>query len=331
MRGRVPLLLAAATLVVAGAAHSKSKKLKGETRALADVEARVKALPKAKNAPEAFDGLTEWLGVAAVSCPTDACDSVVSAKLLSGNVDGDAELEKVLVVVTRGAGDCATTSLEVLVLDPVAGGKDVKLVAHTRLSTRGGKDTVADASLAKVHSAALDDLVLRVDGRCGKGPREHVVRVHTLESGRLEEIASSEDVAGKELESHALSGGPPATIDFATGKGKTKVSFDAAYGYDPYPSYDTAKKGAMSKQDDETLLPNECSAPLGTNLAADCDLSGSAKIEVLVQNGKALGLTVTVTPASLPTTRCLRQKVATSTWKSVPGASGCTRSFKVSG
>lgn len=331
MRGRVPLLFAAAALVVSGAAHSKAKKLKGEPRGLSDVEARVKVLTKTKNAAETFDALTEWLGVPAVSCPTDACDSLVSAKLLSGNLDGDAEAEKALVIVTRGAGECAATSLEVLVLDPVAGGKDVKLVAHTRLSARGGKDTVADASLAKVHSAALDDLVLRVDGRCGKGPREHVVRVHTLESGRLEEIASSEDVAGKELDSHAVSGGPPATIDFASGKGKTKVSFDAAYGYDPYPSYEAAKKNAVSKQDDETLLPNECSAPLGTNLAADCDLSGSAKIEVLVQNGKALGLTVTVTPANLPTARCLRQRVATAAWKSVPGASGCTRSFKVSG
>jgi len=300
-----------AVAAFAGPASSKPKKLKGEPRGLADIEARTKVLEKSKDAAGDFDAFTEWLGVASVFCAPEACKTIASVKWLTGNLDADAELEKVLAITTRGGGECAPSNLDVFVLDATS------------------KTAVAEASLAKVHASTLDDLVVRVDTQCAKSPRDHVLRVHTLESGRLEEIATSVDLLGKDLVSHAFVGSAPVTLELASAKGKTKLTFDPAYGYDAFPSVEAAKKTAITKSDDDSLGANECAAPLGTNLATDCDLAGTAKVEVLVQNGKALGMTVTVTPASLSTTRCLRQKVAAASWKSAPGVTGCTRTFAV--
>lgn len=312
----------------AGPASPKPKKLKGEPRALADIEAKAKALEKSKDPAGDFDALTEFLGVSSVFCAPEACKSITHVKWLTGNLDADADSEKVLAITARGGGECAPTNLDVFVLDATSK-TEFKVVAHTRQSFDAGKDPIAEASLAKVHSSAVDDLVVRVDAQCQKSPREHVLRVHTLESGRLEEIASSADLLGKDLLSHAFVGSAPVTLELASAKGKTKLTFDPAHGYDSFPSVETAKKTAITKSDDDSLGANECAAPLGTNLASDCDLSGTAKVEVLVQNGKALGMTVTVTPASLSTTRCLRQKVAAASWKSAPGVTGCTRTFTV--
>jgi hypothetical protein len=74
-------------------------------------------------------------------------------------------------------------------------------------------------------------------------------------------------------------------------------------------------------------MPNECAAPLGAGIVANCGLSGSAKIHVLVQKGKALGATVTVTPAHPDFVRCVRKEIAAATWKSVPGATSCIRTY----
>ncbi len=317
-----------AVAAFAGPASSKPKKLKGEPRGLADIEARTKVLEKSKDAAGDFDAFTEWLGVASVFCAPEACKTIASVKWLTGNLDADAELEKVLAITTRGGGECAPSNLDVFVLDATSK-TELKVVAHTRQSFEASKTAVAEASLAKVHASTLDDLVVRVDTQCAKSPRDHVLRVHTLESGRLEEIATSVDLLGKDLVSHAFVGSAPVTLELASAKGKTKLTFDPAYGYDAFPSVEAAKKTAITKSDDDSLGANECAAPLGTNLATDCDLAGTAKVEVLVQNGKALGMTVTVTPASLSTTRCLRQKVAAASWKSAPGVTGCTRTFAV--
>lgn len=323
MRRSVLFSLGAAVLVTAAPASPKPKKVKGEPRALTEIEAKVTALEKTTDARADFDALTSWLNVP-VTCATDACDSLGKAKWLTGNLDTDADDEKILALVTRGTGSCAPASLEVFVLDPM-GKTDFKVVGHTRLALTSAKEPIAEASLAAVHSSALKDLVVRVDGQCTT--REQIVRVFTLETGRLEELAASDDSLGTSLVSHSFTGTPPATIEWVSTKGKTKLTFDDAHGYDAFPSYADAKKTSLSGSDDASLGPTECAGPLGSELALDCGLAGNARLEVMVQNGRATGMTVSATPADRSFVRCVRKKLASATWKSVAAASGCTRTF----
>lgn len=324
IRRILPLALPVLVLCSAGPASSKPKKLEGQPQALAELEAKVKDLEKSKDPRADFDALATWLDVP-VTCAKDACDKI-SAKWLVGNLDDDAPDERVLAITTKGTGTCAPASLEVFVFDATSK-TDVRVLGHAHAAVSGAK--LADVSLANVHSSALKDVVVRTEGQCGAAAAEHVVRIYTLETGRLEELVTSEDWAGTSLVSHAFVGTAPVAIELSTAKGKTKLAWDPAQGYDPFPSYDQAKKSALSASDDETLGTKECAAPLGSDVALDCKLRGSAKVDVLVQNGKALGMTVATTPVDRDFAHCLRKKLSTTTWKSAGAASGCTRTWAV--
>lgn len=316
-----PALAVLAVLMVASATSGKPKKLEGEVRALAEIESKVKDLQASKSPKADFDALTTWLGVPA-RC--DDCDAFRAANWLSGDLDGDPDEEKVLALTMKGAGACAVTTLDVIVFD--RRGTEWMAVGHTRASVGGAK--AAEVSLAKVH-AQMQDLILRVQGQCAPAAVEQRVSVFTLETGRLEQIAASDDVVGSGLTGYTVVGAPPSAIEWASAKGKAKVTYDPAHGYDTFASYEQAKKAAVSGSDDQTLGPTECGAPMTTELATECRLKGDAKLDVMVQHGKAIGMTVTTSPLDRAFGRCARKVLAAATWKSVPAASGCSRSFSV--
>lgn len=324
IRRILPLAIPVFVLCAEGPVGAKPKRLEGQPQALTELEAKVKDLEKSKDPRADFDALATWLDVP-VTCAKDACGTI-TAKWLVGNLDDDAPDERVLAITTKGTGSCAPVSLEVLVLDGTSK-TDVRVLGYAHAAVSGAK--LADVSLANVHSSAMKDVVVRTEGQCGAAAAEHVVRVYTLETGRLEELMSSEDHAGTSLVSHAFVGNAPVSIELASAKGKTKLSWDAAQGYDPFPSYEQAKKSAISASDDETLGTKDCAAPLGSDVALDCNLRGSAKVEVIVQKGKALGMTVTTTPVDRDFAHCLRKKLGAMTWKSTGAASGCTRTWAV--
>lgn len=322
-RAWVPSVLGVVSALVAAPAAS------GETAPAAhpmpDIEAHVKALTTAKDAPAAFDALMTWLGASA-TCPTGDCEKVLATKWLDANLDADEGDERVLSITTAGAGACPSARLAVVVFDKTA--KGWIAAASTSVRIAGATDLVAEVAAAQVHSAKVKDLVVRLDGRCEGGEREHELRVSTFEQGRLDELATSADFVGKGLVAHAVSGAPPAAIQLTDAKGKTQLWFDAsAWAYDALPPYEDAKKAAVSKDDDETLSTKECAAPLAAAVALECGLEGNAKVQVLVRQGKAIGATVAVTPADAAFVRCMRKHVASATWPSLPGATGCVRTF----
>ncbi|MBI2395416.1 MAG: hypothetical protein HYV09_37955 [Deltaproteobacteria bacterium] len=289
-----------------------------------DVEAQAKGLSTAKDVPVAYDALMSWLGLSA--CPSGECDKVLSVKWTDANLDADEADERVLAITTSGAGACPSARVAVVVLDKTA--KGWIAAASTSLRIAGATAPVAEVVAAQVHSAKVKDLVVRLDGRCDGGEREHELRVVTFEQGRLDEIATSVDFVGKGLVAHAVSGAAPATIQLTDAKGKTQLWFDpSAYAYDALPPYEDAKKATVSKDDDDTLSTKECAAPLSAAVALECGLEGSAKVQVLVKQGKAIGATVAVTPANPSFVRCMRKHVASASWPSLPGATGCVRTF----
>ncbi len=317
-------------LLAAAPAASKPK-LAGEPKPLAEIEAQLKQLtaPSKKEAAERFDSLTKWLGIGLHTCPEDACKTIVATKIVSANLDSDSDDEKVLSITTRGAGACAPVHLTAIVLDSTPSGWVASGKADLAVSAAPATPT-ADVSAANVHSSKVKDLVLRVDGQCAGGTREQKLSVQSFETGKLVELMATEDSVGTTLSSHAFSGDPPVAIELTHPKGKTKLSFvEAAFGYDALPSYDEASKKSVSKDDDLMLSSTDCAAPLGGSLALDCNLNGTAKVQVFVQQGKAIGLTVTSDPPKPSFVRCMRQRVIASTWKAVPGPTGCTRSYKV--
>jgi hypothetical protein len=120
------------------------------------------------------------------------------------------------------------------------------------------------------------------------------------------------------------------TIELTDGKGKTKLAYDeTSASFDALRPYDEVIKKSVSKDDDVTLSVKECAEPLGTTLATECHVDGSVELQVAVQQGKALGATVTLSPANTEVTRCLRAHIAAATWKSAPAVSGCVRTFVV--
>ena len=311
------VLLAVASF--SGRASPKPKK--GDGKGIGAIEVRVAKLQKSKDARADFDDLSTWLGSSS-GCG-DACDELASFKWASANLDDDPEEEKILAVTMRGAGACAPATVHVLALDP-AGGGEYALVGHEQLELRGVDGP--DLSFAAVHQFGRKDLVVSASGKCAS---ERLLRVYTMERGRLEELAASDEAVGRSLTAHAFVGGPPAAIELTTPKGVVKLAYDPEYGYGNLPSYAQIKKDVVSASDDNALSSKECTAPLGTQLALDCGLSGSAKIEVMVQHGKAIGLTVTSTPVSRAFGRCVRKKLASASWKSLAAPSGCTRTFAI--
>lgn len=285
-----------------------------------------KDLAKGKDGSKRFDAFMKYLGVNA-TCPAADCKEIASTKWLTANLDSDAEDERVLAITAVGSGACPAAHFTVIVFDSVANG--FTAVAHKTLRLSGAAKPITDVTASHVHSAAAKDLVLRVDGECPDGAREHEVHVDALDNNKLVELVDSTQYS-KDLVSHRIVGSPPASMELAGAKGKTKLLFDeASNAYDPLPPYDVAIKNNVSKDDDTTLSMKECAAPLGTALMSECGLSGSAKVQVVVQHGKAIGLSVGATPASPSFVRCVRKELAASSWKDASGAIGCTKTFTI--
>ncbi len=310
-------------LLVLLSVESASAKDLGDATAK-DLDAEVKKL-LGKGAPsKRWDAMMKFLGVSR-SCPAE-CKEIASAKVLTANLDGDSDDERVLAITTVGDGACAAASLEVFVLDPKP--KGFASLAHTHLHLSGGAKPLGEVTATKIHSASVKDLVLRVDGQCPGSAREQSIRVVTLEHGKLEELASSETVP--ELASYAVHGAPPATIELKDSKATTTLYFDSvAFAYDALPPYEPTMKNSVSKDTDDVLTTKQCAAPISAAVAAACKVSGTATIQVAVREGQPIGLTVTTTPEQPPVVRCLRKKVARATWDSTPAVSGCKQTFTV--
>lgn len=93
-------------------------------------------------------------------------------------------------------------------------------------------------------------------------------------------------------------------------------------------SYDDALKNSVSDMDAETLSTKECAAPIGGDIAASCGLNGSATAKVVVKNGRAQGVTVTTDPSQPGVNSCMAGRIQGLSWRSVPGVTGCIRTFK---
>ena len=94
-------------------------------------------------------------------------------------------------------------------------------------------------------------------------------------------------------------------------------------------SYESALSKTVSDMDSETLGAQECAAPIGGDIAAGCGLNGSATAKVYVKSGRAVGVTVTTDPSQPGVNSCMAGRIAGLSWRSVPGGTGCIRTFKV--
>jgi hypothetical protein len=326
---RVARLLFLSSILLASGGASAKKPHPGLPKPMKEIEARAKQLAKEKDPALAFDGFMKWLGLEA-TCEASACKSIASTQWLTANLDSDAEDEKVLAIVTHGDGACKPASLEVLVFEPFE--KDWVAKDRTRLLHAGATTPKLEISASNVHHDKIKDLVLHADGQCAGGTREQTVRVESFEHAQLLTLADSNDHVGTALVSYALhapsAGASPTPIELTDGKGKTKLFFDdLAFMYDALPPYETALKASTSNMDDETLSTKECSAPLGGDVAMACHLNGDAKVQVVVQKGKATGVTITMGTPKASFASCMRKKIAAMEWRSVPGATGCVRTF----
>jgi hypothetical protein len=99
-------------------------------------------------------------------------------------------------------------------------------------------------------------------------------------------------------------------------------------GYAGGSDFDTALKNSISDMDAESLSPAECGNPIGTGIAAACGLDGKAWVKVAIQNGHALGVTVTTDPDQPGVNSCIASSVRGIAWRSTGGVSTCTRTFK---
>jgi eukaryotic-like serine/threonine-protein kinase len=93
-------------------------------------------------------------------------------------------------------------------------------------------------------------------------------------------------------------------------------------------SYDDALKNSVSDFEAETLSMKECAAPVGGDIAASCGLNGTATAKIVVKNGRAAGVTVTTDPSQPGVNSCMAGRISGLSWRSVPGATGCIRTFK---
>jgi len=94
-------------------------------------------------------------------------------------------------------------------------------------------------------------------------------------------------------------------------------------------SYEDALKNTVSDMEAETLGTKECAAPISGDIAGGCGLNGSATAKVVVKNGRAVGVTVTTDPSQPSVNSCMAGRISGLSWRSVSGATGCIRTFKV--
>jgi hypothetical protein len=92
--------------------------------------------------------------------------------------------------------------------------------------------------------------------------------------------------------------------------------------------FESALKNSISDMDADTLSPGECGNPIGTGIALGCGLDGKAWVKVAIQNGRALGVTVTTDPDQPGVNSCIASGVRGISWRSTGGVSTCTRTFK---
>lgn len=93
-------------------------------------------------------------------------------------------------------------------------------------------------------------------------------------------------------------------------------------------SYEDALKNTVSDMEADMLSTKECAAPIGGDIAGGCGLNGSATAKVVVKNGRAVGVTVTTDPSQPAVNSCMAGRISGLSWRSVPGATGCIRTFK---
>lgn len=140
--------------------------------------------------------------------------------------------------------------------------------------------------------------------------------------------AKRADDAKRRADEEALSIAGEGSIAAAKKAQAPKVGGGGGGGGFGGKSYDDALKNSVSDMDAETLSMKECAAPVGGDIAASCGLNGSATAKIVVKNGRAAGVTVTTDPSQPGVNSCMSGRISGLSWRSVPGATGCIRTFK---
>jgi len=141
--------------------------------------------------------------------------------------------------------------------------------------------------------------------------------------------AKRAEEAKRKADEDALSIAGEGSIAGAKKAGAPKVGGGGGGGGYGGKSADDALKNAVSDFEAETLSSSECGGPVSGSIAAACGLNGSASAKVVVKNGKALGVTVNTDPSQPGVNSCMAGRIQGLSWRSVPGVSVCTRTFKV--
>ncbi|MGZ3418981.1 MAG: hypothetical protein ACXVEE_14005 [Polyangiales bacterium] len=182
--------------------------------------------------------------------------------------------------------------------------KDVAVAEKAEKRAGAAKGTIGIIAVA-----ALLGVVALVYWRIQKGREEEAKRKADEEALS---IAGEGSIAGKAKEKPKFAGGGGGGGGGFGGK-----------------SYEDALKNSVSDMDAETLSTKECSAPVGGDIAASCGLNGSATAKIVVKNGRAIGVTVTTDPSQPGVNSCMAGRINGLSWRSVPGTTGCIRTFKV--
>jgi hypothetical protein len=92
-------------------------------------------------------------------------------------------------------------------------------------------------------------------------------------------------------------------------------------------SYDEALKNSVSDNDSEGISMAECGA-VGGGIAASCGLNGKATAKFMVQGGKVKGVSVSTDPSQPGVESCMRSAIGGMSFRNMPAATGCIRTFK---
>lgn len=179
------------------------------------------------------------------------------------------------------------------------------VVAEKREKTAAGAKT----TIGIIAVAAILVVVVLVALKIKKGRDEEAAR--KADDTALQ-IAGEGSIAGKKKD-------PPKPTGGGGGGG-------GAWGG---KSYEDALKNTVSDMEADMLSSKECAAPISGDIAGGCGLNGSATAKVVVKNGRAVGVTVTTDPSQPSVNSCMAGRISGLSWRSVPGATGCIRTFKV--
>jgi hypothetical protein len=115
----------------------------------------------------------------------------------------------------------------------------------------------------------------------------------------------------------------------ATAEAEAPVSAPASEIVVKPGSYEDALARATSGADDEILGPTECGKPFTPMLVIDCGVQGSVSVKLAIQNGRPIGVTAASEPRQPRVEECVLSRARRLAWRSVPGLSTCTRSFRI--